>query len=358
MISKLNIEGFKGINELEIPKLSRVTLLGGRNNVGKSSILEALFMFHDRLNPHMILRQFAGRGVGTITIDPESMWTPIFHNYDSQKAITISAIVDGEEEEMVIKFNRNYVPAPIPENLVRPGIKPMQIRTDQKREPQYSLDIVYNDASMKDQRTHLLMGINGPSLQIDNAEMKKRLAILLGARMLVNPEEDAQRFGQLDIINKQEEIVEFLQIIEPKLKSLSSVAIGNISLIHGDIGLSKKIPVAYMGDGVSRSLSIILAIATSRNGIVMIDECENGIYHSIMPKIWEAITKAAREYNCQVIGTTHSYECLEAASNGISGDLRNDFSYIRIDKTDDKTTAKCFDYEMLRVAIETNMEVR
>jgi hypothetical protein len=77
-----------------------------------------------------------------------------------------------------------------------------------------------------------------------------------------------------------------------------------------------------------------------------------------MPKIWEAVAKAAREYDCQVIGTTHSYECLEAAYNGISENLRSDFSYVRIDRADNKATAKCFDYELLKVAIETNMEVR
>lgn len=151
---------------------------------------------------------------------------------------------------------------------------------------------------------------------------------------------------------------DFLKIIEPRLKSLSSVTMGDTSLIHGDIGLSRKIPVSYMGDGISRLLSIILSIATTKNGIVLIDECENGIHHSVMPKIWEAIAKAAREYNCQVICTTHSYECLEAAQEGISGELADDFSYVRIDREKNKRVAKCFDHEMLSMALKNNMEVR
>lgn len=88
------------------------------------------------------------------------------------------------------------------------------------------------------------------------------------------------------------------------------------------------------------------------------DECENGIHHSVMPKIWEAIAKAAREYNCQVICTTHSYECLEAAQEGISGELADDFSYVRIDREKNKRVAKCFDHEMLSMALKNNMEVR
>ena len=85
MITRLVIEGFKGFEHLEIPRLSRVTLLGGRNNVGKTSILEALFMFSDRLNPQMILRQFAWRGIETVSLDPESMWAPVFYDYDLKK---------------------------------------------------------------------------------------------------------------------------------------------------------------------------------------------------------------------------------------------------------------------------------
>jgi len=358
MITKLKIDGFKGFKQLEISKLSRITLLGGRNNVGKTSILEALFMFYDRLNPQMILRQFAWRGIGTIAFEPESMWEPVFNDYDLNKKITIFVVVNGHEEKMTVKFNPQYIRAPIPANVMGHRMKPALIRTDQKPEPSYSLDIVYENKKIKNQMAHLIMGVQGPMIHLDNDKIESRNAYFLGARVPISHSDDSQRFGQLDILGKLEGIAEFLRIIEPKLKSLSSVAMGDISLIHGDIGLSRKIPVAFMGDGVSRLLSIILAIATSKNGIVLIDECENGIHYSSMPKIWEAIAKAAREYECQVIGTTHSYECLEAAYNGISGELSNDFSYVRIDRIDNKTTAKCFDYELLKVAVESNMEVR
>lgn len=359
MITKLHIDGFKGFEKLEISTLSRITLLGGRNNVGKTSILEALFMFYDRLNPQMILRQFAWRGIETVAFQPESMWAPVFYNYDLNKKITILAVVNGHEEKMTIKFNPEYTPVSVSADFTGNKKKPAQIRTDQKPDTSYALDIVYDNKQLKNQKAHLLMGVDGVGIHIDNAILlESPYSAFLGARVQSRPLEDAQRFGQLDILGKQEKIVEFLRIIEPNLKSLSSVAMGDISLIHGDIGLSRKIPVAYMGDGVSRLLSIILAIATSPNGTVIIDECENGIHYSSMPKIWEAIAKAAREYDCQVIGTTHSYECLEAAYQGISGELSDDFSYIRIDRIDNKSTAKCFDYQLLKVAIETNMEVR
>lgn len=358
MITRLNIDEFKGFEHLEISRLSRVTLLGGRNNVGKTSILEALFMFHDRLNPNMILRQYAWRGIGTVSFEPESMWAPVFFDYDLNSKISISAVIDGCLEKMTVKYNPQYIPPSVSADIMGGKTKPVQIRTDQKPEPTYALDIIYENNNKKSQIAHLTMGVKGLAIHIDNSKDQQRHASFIAARVPVNHSEDAHRFGKLDVFGKLDGVVEFLRIIEPNLKSLSSVSMGDISLIHGDIGLSRKIPVAFMGDGVSRLLSIILAIATSKSGIVIIDECENGIHYSSMPKIWEAIAKAAREYDCQVIGTTHSYECLEAAYKGISGELSDDFSYVRIDRIDHKTSAKCFDHELLKVAIESNMEVR
>lgn len=41
-ISTLGIEGFRALRQLKIEGLGRVNLLTGRNNTGKSSVLEAL----------------------------------------------------------------------------------------------------------------------------------------------------------------------------------------------------------------------------------------------------------------------------------------------------------------------------
>ena len=106
-----------------------------------------------------------------------------------------------------------------------------------------------------------------------------------------------------------------------------------------------------------RLLDIILAIAWCENGIVVIDEVENGIHHSILPKVWEAIGNATDDYNSQVIATTHSHECLEAAHKGLAN-RPNDLRYIRLDRERDMITAKTSNYEMLGAAIEHGLEMR
>ena len=77
------------------------------------------------------------------------------------------------------------------------------------------------------------------------------------------------------------------------------------SFIYADIGLGEMLDLRIMGDGLVHLTSILLHIASAAGGIVLIDEIENGLHHSIMHKVWRAIAAAARQFNTQVIATTH-----------------------------------------------------
>ncbi len=358
MISELLIKGFKGFEDLQVPQLTRTTLVGGKNNAGKSSLLEAIFLFFDRMNPQMLTNQFARRGVGILPLEPETMWAPIFHDLEMKREVSVTVKQGNVTETMTITFNPRYEPPLVQARKTEPGVQFPQIRTDQVTIPSYALDISYKMNGTKG-TSHLLAGPEGLGLRIDKMQTGKvPVATFIASRVVGNPNEDAVRYGQLDVVGKQDEVLKFLRIIEPNLRSLSSVTIGNMSMIHGDVGLRRKMPISYMGEGLSRLLTIILAIANASGGIVLIDEFENGLHYSVMQKIWEGVGRAAREFDCQVVATTHSYECLEAAHDGLSGDLQKDFTYLRLDRLENRTIAKVFDSEMLKVAIDSNMEVR
>ncbi len=87
MITQLNIKNFKIFKELHLEKLSRFTLLSGYNNVGKSTILEAIFMLFDLNNPQLFQNTYTWRGAPFTDWNPESLWGPTFNNYDLKKTI-------------------------------------------------------------------------------------------------------------------------------------------------------------------------------------------------------------------------------------------------------------------------------
>jgi AAA15 family ATPase/GTPase len=370
-IREIKLSNFKQFEHVDLPGFSRITLLGGRNNTGKTSLLEAIFLFYDRVNPNMFFRHMGWRGLDAISPDAETSIAPVFRNYILEQKISLSVLDDTDREGLEITFNPSYVQKSIVINLPSNEDKNQLMKTDQTLSTSYAVDITYKKDGIKDTKVHLVVRLGPTSLNVQfepespeeyaNLGIKLKRAIFIGARMKTDPNEDAVRFGQLDIEGKQELVLQFLKIIEPNLLGLSSIALPQKSLIYADVGLGRKIPIVYMGDGVSRLLSIILAIATTKNGIVLIDEVDCGIHYSVMTNVWEGITRAAREFNCQVIATTHSYECLQAAAEGTArAGLAEDFSYIRLDRIqkDKEVVAKIYSNDVLSAALGRGWEVR
>jgi AAA15 family ATPase/GTPase len=358
MITKLDIKGFKCFENLSVSKLTRINLVSGKNNSGKTSLLEAVFLFYDRINPQMITNQFARRGVPILPLDPDTIWAPIFRDYEMVKEISIEVTSDNLIETMKIIFNPSYIPPSIQAIQSSKGTQGLQIRTDQKPTPSYSLDIDYSRTNGMIDKSHSFIKDGFLNLHFDQMQVGKTKATIIPSRSFSNPKEEANKFGNLDVEGKLDKVLEFLRIIEPKLQSISAVPIGNTSIIHGDIGLKRKLPISYMGEGVAKLLTIIVDIANSRNGIVLIDEFENGFHYSVLQKIWEGLLLAAKEFDCQIIATTHSHECLVAAYDAFKNDSREDFTYLRLDRINNETKTKVFDFSMLETAINTNLEVR
>ena len=356
MIKTLRIDRFKLFESLVIDNLSQITLIGGKNNVGKTSLLEAIFTFYDRGNPEVTLKQMAWRGVRTVAMTPEAMWAPIFKDFEMSMPIDISVHEAKKKERLRIRLNSKYQKKLSVKKPYKSG-GPLQIDTDQLASPSVALDFIYYLGGKEKGLAHMIIDEGQLGMHIEKMSLQKQITIF-PSNIATSPNEDAERFGRLDIELRVDELIPIMQIIEPRLRSLSSVPQGNFSLIHGDIGLPRKIPVPFMGEGISSLMSYILAILTNKNGIVLIDEIENGIHYSVLANVWKAICGAAKLNNCQIIITTHSYEAIEALQEAMNDENKSMFSYIRFDRIDDQIVPKYYDPNMLLSAFEQKWEVR
>jgi ABC-type glutathione transport system ATPase component len=165
-------------------------------------------------------------------------------------------------------------------------------------------------------------------------------------------------FGELEASKRQEEILPSLQILEPRLHKLSLVPLAGETVIHGDIGLPRLVPVPFMGEGMRRLLTVLLAIANARGGVVLIDEIENGLHYSVQKQVWQAIAHAARQSDVQVFATTHSYECINAAHEAFASSEPYDFTLHRLDRVNDTIEAVRYDRDTMEYALEMSHEVR
>lgn len=359
MIKDVLIKNFKCFENLSIPELQRVTLVGGRNNVGKTALLEALFLFVDRLNPNMIVRQYGWRGIEGVRSDPQAMFGPIFCDFDLKKEVLISAAINDAQEDARFKFNPDYIP---PSDSAIPTLPfNQQIPTDESPKSIFALDITYDrhDGS-KQQTSHLyLHPQKGLTLKIDYVTVgKHHKAVFLAAKKHTAPKEMSEWFSDFVKESREGEIVDFLRIIEPRLETLKVVQEGPATFVHGKLqGLLRTLDIHLMGEGIEKLLNIALAIAQSPGGCIFVDEFENGLHYSCLSKVWSAISQMLAKYDCQLFTTTHSRECIHSAHKGLA-DMSSDFRYIRLDRSTGRIEAKLLNYEMLGDALVSDLEIR
>lgn len=287
MITEAKINNFKCFKELTVPEFGQITLIGGRNNVGKTALLEALFLYLDRSNPTMIIRQYGWRGIPEILLAPEIVWGPIFFDQDMSQEIQISIKGDPDRGSAKYVVNKQYLPPQIT------GIVPPEQATakTEDRSPRFeAIDIDYSNRDGQIvQRSHLYTTPQGETaLHVDFASFRPRPAQFIPSREHLNPTNTVDRFSRADQIGKDEEITDALRRIEPRLEKLKVNAIGGKSILHGKLsGLIKTLPINLMGEGVEKVLSIIATVVSGNIHYLLIDEIENGLHYSVMTDILE-----------------------------------------------------------------------
>ena len=123
------------------------------------------------------------------------------------------------------------------------------------------------------------------------------------------------RIETLIVEKKKDEIIKCLQIIDKKIKNIE---LGKNNMIHLDIGISRLIPINMQGDGIIKLAKIVSNIHRAKNGILLIDEIDNGLHFSTLKEIWVLLITYAKKYNVQIFTTTHSIETIKYFSEAIT----------------------------------------
>jgi len=123
MIESFKIKGFKQFDDLFLQQLNLLTLIGGKNNTGKTSVLESLFLFYDSMNPEATLRHLSCRGIGAISFNPDFVWLPIFNACNKDKIIEMEIcecyikekikvlhVKDGQKILLPLRTTQNTLP--------------------------------------------------------------------------------------------------------------------------------------------------------------------------------------------------------------------------------------------------------
>ena len=355
MLTSFGVKNLRCFRDLKLDDLHRINLIAGRNNVGKTGLLEAIHLHCTPGKPEKWVQIDKLRGIEDPLRATEALGSWLFRQGHSDSVIEgwsrdaegierstelhlTDPVTSREEfsnvEQSIAKgFGAEVAGSEVPRLILR-------YRTGGKVWDSVALRAkfgpAYISSRVADEISSVFLGSLGP-----------------------DRERDVKHFGELDSAKRLGEIMPSLQIIEPKLQRVSLVPFGDGMEIHGDIeGMSRLVPLPLIGEGMRRLLSIVLAIANVPGGIVLVDEIENGLHYSVLSKVWKAVADAARRNDVQVFAATHSWECLRAAHETFSQDDLYDFRYYRLDRKGEEVTCVPYDREMTETSLATGMEVR
>ncbi|MCH8148506.1 MAG: ATP-binding protein [Planctomycetes bacterium] len=367
MMHTFTIKNFKLFEELELSGLERITLLGGPNNIGKSTFLEAVYLNHDINNPLMFTQHLGFRGIVAFKVTAESLFAPLFHDFDTGRAIHLEAEAAKGAFGLQIRESgasgrrtAEITSSGELHNTAIGGAASQESLSGTAFEVEYYRNgkkVNTADAGMtreKDGTARVFLNLR------ETSEVPRTpTAAYIGTRSGSEPATDAERFGDLELEGKSESFLEALRIIYPGIRSIATIATVKVgAMLYADVGLDRKIPLSLLGDGTNRIAQIALAMGRAHGGVLLVDDIDSGLHHSVLPKIWEWLASATKLFDCQVIATTHSYECIRAAKEGLPPQLWNEFAYFRLDRENDTITSTRYSADNLGDAIDRDWEVR
>lgn len=298
MIESLKIKNFKNLNGLEIPHLSQINLISGQNNVGKSTLLEAIAIY---TNPSQIIKILSERD--EFPIYKEENETERIN----QNTNAFSSLFTDRKDEV---SENNIIEISDKENTLSIQFSYFSPKTD----IEYIKKVI---TITRQNKTVSILHLNSP---IDS--LNQRLGIDNDSNIIIKlntepigTEYIANFFDNIALTEKEDNVIEALQIIEPNLNKLAFIAESQYRFRRPIVtlkGSNQRFPLKSMGDGINHILSIILALVNCENGCLLIDEIDNGLHYSVQENLWRVIFDLAKKLNIQVFATTHSNDCINS----------------------------------------------
>jgi hypothetical protein len=385
-LDSLEIRGFRAFEHLRIEKLGRVNLITGKNNVGKTSLLDALWLYAYQGSLDVIWQILEAR---------DERKRPQITNPDDEDELP--ALVRSTLKNY--KLNQSQLPSLKyifhGRRDIRKKTEPVQIGSINFQNESLSIGIGYwyleKSAIGNEQRRRYKPLEFEQREKIDDAflalwirsgrkiESVYRLdeppfAMFRGKEPMfkclfvfsdgLSDSEIADMWDGIVFTSLEDKVIDALKIIAPEIERMNFIGsqtsgeeLERIPVVKMQ-GFDEPLPLRSLGEGMNRLLGIALALVNAKDGMLLIDEVESGLHYSVQPDVWRLIFETARRLNVQVFATTHSWDCIEAFQNAVQDSGEEEGYLIRLENKRNQIISTLFDKRRLDIATREHIEVR
>lgn len=344
ILNDLTIRNFRLLENFSVPKLGNVNLIVGKNNSGKSSVLEALRIFSAQGDLSLLGSIISGHDENlrsdidfnaNVDDTTDYSYRHLFSGREYPRQDNVEIFIGNKEKSSYLTIEHRFVYDQIIEET---DASTTEVIRRRRRVPVSKQDLFANDLEVI-QGLFISSKGTGKWLDLvgDSYARRMRPAANADANSIpcsfvptryVDMDALAEMWDKVALIEQGRFVVKALQTIESSVEGIAFVKKDvsrsgypsrdrseSRTAILKIAGIDRPVPLNSMGDGMLRVLQLILAIFPARGGFFVIDEFENGLHYAVQEKIWQLVFDLARELNIQVFATTHSWDCIDAFSS-------------------------------------------
>jgi len=333
MIKDIEIVKYKGFNNLKLENLNQVNIISGENNIGKTALLEALFIYDNilssdsyyifepfSLNPFLFIAKTRDIQKNRIKNYLENIDFIIYTNklklnikYKSRYKFS------KEEKEEIKRFNQDYN-----DYIVGYANTNLQI---------FPIDNISTD------------NINSYNYIDSSKPTNKRLVKL---------------YSNIQSQGIQHKFLTYLKLLDGDIEWIEPQLLDDEMLLRLNLNNPERSLVSSeLGEGTNRYIEILCTLLSSSDGIVFIDEIENGIHYTKLYDIWKAILEIVEKENIQLFVTTHNLESIEALNEASEAMKFDKISSVKLQKDKNNTIYPVIrNYRSFVATVDSGMDIR
>ena len=367
MYSSIEISGFRSLEQVRLEGLSRVNLLVGSNNSGKTSVLECVGLLHSAADYRVLHSVLELRGEWLPDEDRGRVYDigQLFSNRNMSERIRVSGQRSGPGSqlgavtaELSVQMGLVQMGLPLHDEAIEtadesPG---RLVWTSSERNDEFRAALTADG----------MLPVRPPARHGWGADDNVPRVQFVGTGGLV-PGDIGNIFDDVVLTDAEDGAVEAMRLIEPRVERIAVLASRRGPLgssARGGIflrmqGVDGRVPIGSVGDGMWRLLGLALALVRARGGVLLVDEIDTGLHYTVMQKMWTMIAERSRSLDVQVFATTHSRDCYESLASvaDASAVPPGDLTIHRIESENGRSGVS-FDEHEVAVVAERGLEVR
>jgi len=348
MLTSLNIEGFRCFETLAVDPLARVNLFVGKNNAGKTCLLDAvqILAVPDRIGTLLSspLRRGELTRATSESASPEPDLRHLFRHrqISDHAAFALKGQTDGGDRRRVeLYFSPDDLRGLQAHDLAARGVREY-----------HRVPLIHAASGLQS----LLLTKSFAPLDWPPDDPRPAEPRFLRGSWAVDASAELTSLWENLVLQPEEALAtSAMQIVDPSVE--------RIALVQGAFHVKLKdapdrIPLGGLGEGVQRLLALACYLASSQSQVLLIDDIDTGLHHSVFEKVWRLVVETAQRLDVQVFATTHSLDAVHAL--GLLCEQEPDFKPLvtvhRVEQGIDHTVA--YTSDELAVAAKHHLEVR